>query len=361
MRTVFIFITGLLIGLVTNAQKKPIDHSVYDSWQSIGERMLSANGKYLAYVINHQEGDGELLIRALDGGYEKRIPRAYQVSISDDSRFLVARIKPLFKDIRQAKIKKTATADMPKDSLVIIKLGEDSLQKIPGIKSYKMPGRGMSWLAIHVYNTPVALQGYKTDSLGKIKRLENIADSLSRAADSIRKKVAIAKAVGMQVLDSAPAQKKEPKTKEELSEEGTTLLIRNLASGTTTQYNLVSEYFFNKYGTVLVIETTPQKSNEKIPATVLWHDLNSQKTDTVMKRFQDVTGYSITDNGGRLAFVAERDSLPKAIRKFYKVWYYIPGMDSAIILVGPGTAGKNDDGIIQPAFNIYYKFVLSVK
>ena len=354
MRTAFFLFTGLLIGLSTHAQKKPLDHSVYDSWQSIGERMVSADGKYLAYGINLQEGDGELVIRALDGGYEKRIPRAYQASISDDSRFLVARIKPLFKDIRQAKIKKTATADMPKDSLVIIELGEDSLQKIAGIKSYKMPGRGKSWLAIHVYNTPAALQGNKTDSLGKIKRLENIADSLNRAADSIRKKIATAIALGMQVLEPVPPQKKEAKAKEEPTEEGTTLLLRNLVSGTTTQYNLVSEYFFNKYGTVLVIETTPQKSNEKIPATVLWHDLNSQKSDTVMKRFQDATGYAITDNGGRLAFVAERDSLPKAIRKFYKVWYYIPGMDSAIILVGPGTAGKNDDGIIQPAFNIYF-------
>ena len=46
------------------AQKKPLDHSVYDSWQHIGERMISNDGKWVVYTIDPQEGDNELVIQS---------------------------------------------------------------------------------------------------------------------------------------------------------------------------------------------------------------------------------------------------------------------------------------------------------
>ena len=49
--------------------KKPIDHADYDGWKSVGERMISNDGKYIVYAINPQEGDGELVIRRASGPY----------------------------------------------------------------------------------------------------------------------------------------------------------------------------------------------------------------------------------------------------------------------------------------------------
>ena len=45
------------------AQKKPLDHSVYDSWQSIGQKLISNDGKWVVYTIDPQEGDNELVIQ----------------------------------------------------------------------------------------------------------------------------------------------------------------------------------------------------------------------------------------------------------------------------------------------------------
>src|SRR5678815_3784467 len=42
---------------------------VYDGWQSIGERMISNNGKWVVYAINPQEGDNELVIQSSDVQY----------------------------------------------------------------------------------------------------------------------------------------------------------------------------------------------------------------------------------------------------------------------------------------------------
>src|SRR3954464_8576808 len=89
------------------AQKKPLDHSVYDGWQSIGERMISNDGKWVVYTVRPQEGDANLYVQSSDGTtYKKQIARGDSATITEDSRFVVFKIKPLFKDTRDAKIKK---------------------------------------------------------------------------------------------------------------------------------------------------------------------------------------------------------------------------------------------------------------
>ena len=52
--------------VLTNAHaqiKKPLDHSVYDNWKSVGERVVSNDGSFIVYTVNPQEGDGELVIQ----------------------------------------------------------------------------------------------------------------------------------------------------------------------------------------------------------------------------------------------------------------------------------------------------------
>ncbi|MFY7964626.1 MAG: hypothetical protein ACOVO1_07000, partial [Chitinophagaceae bacterium] len=78
----------LLIPFISFAQKKPLDHTVYDSWQSIGEKLISANGKFVAYTINVQEGDANLVIQSTSGNKLIEVPRGYNVTIADDDKFV---------------------------------------------------------------------------------------------------------------------------------------------------------------------------------------------------------------------------------------------------------------------------------
>src|SRR6187399_783648 len=116
MRRYFLFFLLFAFNFLL-AQKKPLDHTVYDSWQSIGERMISNDGKWVVYTINVQEGDNELVIQSTDTIENKKIfPRGYNAVITEDNRFAVFKIKPFFKDTRDARIKKKRPDDMPKDS-----------------------------------------------------------------------------------------------------------------------------------------------------------------------------------------------------------------------------------------------------
>ena len=73
IRYVFFIISLLLVRQSAVAQKKPLDHSVYDSWQSVGQKLISNDGKWVAYTIDPQEGDNELVIQstAADSSYKK--------------------------------------------------------------------------------------------------------------------------------------------------------------------------------------------------------------------------------------------------------------------------------------------------
>ena len=48
----------LLCAAALHAQKKPLDHDVYDGWQSVSAVQLSPDGRLLSYEIRPQEGDG---------------------------------------------------------------------------------------------------------------------------------------------------------------------------------------------------------------------------------------------------------------------------------------------------------------
>ena len=55
-------ILGLTLVLTTFGQKKVLDHTVYDSWQSIKEVVYQPQGKFISYVVSPQEGDAVLII-----------------------------------------------------------------------------------------------------------------------------------------------------------------------------------------------------------------------------------------------------------------------------------------------------------
>jgi dipeptidyl aminopeptidase/acylaminoacyl peptidase len=135
----------LLFSLYTYGQKKPLDHTVYDSWQSIGSKIISNNGQWIAYTITPQEGDATLI--AWNSKTQLAIPRGYNPVITEDNRYLVFAIKAPFAVTRQAKIKKKKAAEMPKDSLGILQLSGTEMTKIGAVRSFKTPEKGSGVIA----------------------------------------------------------------------------------------------------------------------------------------------------------------------------------------------------------------------
>ena len=104
------------------AQKKPLDHSVYDGWQSVRAVKLSPDGRLVSYEVAPQEGDGTLYVRDLADGREVAVERGTSLRWSQDAAQALLTVKAPYAETRQSKIDKKKKEDQPKDSLVRLDL-----------------------------------------------------------------------------------------------------------------------------------------------------------------------------------------------------------------------------------------------
>jgi dienelactone hydrolase len=354
MRKIILLLTFFITQL-SFAQKKPLDHSVYDNWQSIGEKMISNDGKWVVYTINPQEGDNELVIQSSNAEYKKNIARGYNALITEDSRFVIFRISPFFKDIREARIKNLPAGrqgkkpdDSPKDSLAIIMLGNDSVWKLPRVRGYKTPEKSFGWVAYHLEKTIETSSKTKMTSpdAKKMDSLSRIIDSLQRVIETMPEQ----KKRGAATQDSEPAYRTgrlptlnldadADETTPAIAEIGTDLVLRKLETGEEKAFNNVLEYYFTKKGQKLIIETARDPEDSLSKNLVLLYDLRKGFADTLSRGGNEFKSFAWTDDGSQIAYLAERDAHPKDLQKFYKLWYFKEGMDSAILLVDKNSVG----------------------
>ncbi|HEX2629525.1 MAG TPA: prolyl oligopeptidase family serine peptidase [Chitinophagaceae bacterium] len=365
MRKLFLLLFPLFICCVVMAQKKPLDHTVYDGWQSIGERMISNDGRWVVYSVNPQEGDNELVIQSADATYKKTIARGYNAVITEDSRYAIFRIKPLFKDTRDARIKKKRPDEMPKDSFAIVELGKDEIWKLARVKSYKTPTKESGWVAYHL-EKPIE----KKETPGDRPRRPEGGNNERRANDSLKKVIDSLQ----HVIETMPVKKKK-KNKDDgdtdIMEEGdedaseyfadddpapadagTDLIVRNLSTGQEKTFNNVIEYYFSQKGGKLLFEQAKNPKDSLSKASVVLYDLKNDNSKVIIKGGNDFKNFSFSEDGDQLAFVAERDAKPKELQKFYKLWYYRTGMDSASMIVDRYTTGMQLGSTISEYGNI---------
>ena len=84
--------------------KKPLDHSVYDAWESVGSRLISNDGKWLGYYVDARKKETEISIYILPLiKLNKNFNRASKLFLTSDSKFAIFTVKPFYKDIKSGK------------------------------------------------------------------------------------------------------------------------------------------------------------------------------------------------------------------------------------------------------------------
>ncbi len=346
MKQIILFLQLLVMSLSALAQKKVLDHTVYDGWQSIGERKISADGEWVAYTIDVQEGDGLLVVQRSDSSFKQTFSRGYNLAFTNDNLFLVFKVKPTYLDSRTAKIKKKKPEDQPKDSLVILDLTTKTTQSFADIASYKIPKNAAGYL-----------------SFLKIKKS---MDSVIKAApkDSIKQKIDTIKQQVPLLIEHKPEKKQKRKltAKGEQDEknsydvdenedaegddnanqtvqEGSDLLLYNFSNKTQIIFPFTSEYYWSENGKILLMESSASKNNKnRKPLVSIWRTVEN-RLDTVLLGGNDFKGFAIDKNGYQISFLAERDSAFKSPQKFYKLWYWKNGDQEASVIADRFTIG----------------------
>lgn len=326
MRLSIVCTLCLILVFPAAAQKKSLDHSVYDTWESMGESSISANGQWVAFVTDLQEGDGRLTVLRSDGTQRTVFPRAYGIAFSPDSRQLVFRIKPPYAVTRQARIQKKKPEDMPKDSLAIFLLGTDSVIRYPAVKGYRMPQDDREgWLAIHFEK---ALADTATKARKPMDEAVAHPSDVPAHADLDKDSIRQPLLWDAEVEEQAPG-----------AGEGTELLVRYLPSGEQYRLSSVRSYVWSRTGRILVVEGRASKSIPGSRNTLTVWRSTERRADTIHQGANDYRSLATDEAGRQVAFVAERDSSSKALQRFYKLWYWLNGYDSARLVVDRHHAG----------------------
>ncbi len=74
---VLLLLSAAVIPLHAQVQKKALTQADWDRWESIGAPTLSNDGRWAAYTIRPQVGDGRYVVRATTGATEYTIPLGY--------------------------------------------------------------------------------------------------------------------------------------------------------------------------------------------------------------------------------------------------------------------------------------------
>jgi dienelactone hydrolase len=308
------------VGLFAQPQAKlPVPYNAYDSWKSIPQAgaRLSRNGTWLVYAIAAQDGDGELVIRNLKSGAEKRHARGTGAVITADDAFVVFTIAAPKSDVDKAKKEKKKPEEQPKPGLGIYNLATGDLFTTARVKSFKVPEESGKAVA-YLLEAPE-------------KKADAAADKKEAEAKPEPKPEAKAEAKPSAAAD-APKKPKEKK-----KDPGTELVVRDLATGAQATVAEVVEYAWAKDGSWLAYSTasaakTPEKDGAYARRTA------DGVTKTLLAGLGHYKGFAFDEKATQAAFLSDRDTY-KDNPAIYKLYHWAATADTAVELVSGATRG----------------------
>src|SRR5690348_9352638 len=239
--------SGLLVVSVAGSAlaqgpKRPLTPDDWDHWRSIGSPTISNDGRWVIYSLVPQVGDGELVVRATHGATEYRIPRGFigrpqmiagardtsnnapPAQFTADSKFAAALTYAPMAEYDRARREKRRPAEQPKASLAIVDLSNGHIASVPRVRSFRIPQHAADWVAY-------LLEPSDSGAANRAAR-----DSANRAR-APQGNAATPGGQARPVSDSTPRSGRRP-------EVGSTLVLRNLATGAERRINDVVTYVF---------------------------------------------------------------------------------------------------------------------
>ena len=294
-----------------NSAKKTLGHEELVTWKRMNNTQISNDGNCVTYELKGEEGDGVLRVYNARNDAAAILPRGERAKISADSRFVVFKIKPQKDTIRLMRLNKVKKADLPKDSLGIYDVQSGKTERIPMVKSFKLPEE---WAGYVVYQK----EAEEIPTAIKIKK------DTSAVKETKRKKV--------------------KKPKKESGANGTKLIVRNLLTGGETTFPYVANYQLAEKGEKVLFQTTGNDST--FLNGVYLHELAQQTTKPLFRGKGDYKRMTMDEMGTQVAFLANFDTTNAEIAPFELI-YWKNGIDSAKVIAQNTAAFLPKDWIIS--------------
>lgn len=285
MKSRLLTIVFMTVAICSFGQKKPLDHSVYDGWKSIGGFTLTKDAGYSLFYINPQEGDAEMVSLNIATGQMDTIHRGSLYKVTENGKYAVMTIKAKFEETKAAKKKKVKPDQMPKDTLGIYDIHARNLKKYPYLKEFKVARYPKDFVVFQT--TPPA--------------------------------------------DTAKGKKPVKKEKEE----GSDLMVYQFSTGIIDTIKYVTDYDFSKGGDTLFVVRVPNSKDSlyKDCAGLYMYNPSKRVFTTIYNTYkkQTVKLPTVCKDNSTLAFYAKLDTA-KANQKDVSVLVYRKDFEKAKVV-----------------------------
>ena len=299
----------LLVGFPLAAQappsppaKRPLTQADWDRWRSITGAALSNDGRWAAYTLVPQVGDGELVVQSTSGTTEYRIPRGFlsrpnnvpgglrppaganpeaeptgpnasPAQFTADSRFIVVTTQQSRAEVERLQATRPARGarapNTSRTSLAILNLADGKVTAIPGVRSFRLPRDDGAWLAY-------------------VAEPDSTADSTRTGA--------------------TPPRAGTPPPSGPRRSYGNPFVLRNLATGAEQRLADVLVYAFDDSAKVLAYTVVSRDSSKD---GAFLKTLATGATLTLAAGRGNYKALTLDRTGAQLAFLSDRDEFGK--------------------------------------------------
>lgn len=297
--------------LLFSQNKRPLEHADVQRWRKIEQPRLSHDGRWTAYTLAPTtEGDPVLNLWEAATSKTTSFARATDAKFTEDSKFLIFRIKPALDTLKAQRRRKVKDDDLPKDTLGIYTLATGRLEKIPRFKSITVPEKWSGWIAYQI-------EGGKPPAAKK-----DTAAAKSGAADKPDKKI--------------------KKPKKEDKDNGYRLVLREMDSGREETFAYVKDYTLAKRQPCLLFTTTGvgdtltfvARHGAQQPGVYLMY-LEKNSLRPLQRGKGKYQQLSLDDWGQQAAYLADTDTTKARIRPWQLCYWSLEGKDSTQVIASP--------------------------
>ncbi len=112
---------------------------VFEEWRDIRSAKIANDGEWVSYINFHDKKDPVLELYQHSTNRTYIFDRADKATFTEDSKYLIFKVHPAKEIIKEAKRNKVNKDQLPKDSLCILKLSDQSQTRVPRVQDYSVP------------------------------------------------------------------------------------------------------------------------------------------------------------------------------------------------------------------------------
>ena len=384
--TLTVLLALFVSGSPAAQSKRALTHDDYDAWKSLGSTTYSSNGKWMAFTVNPDWGDGVMMVQEVDGDTVHEHERGSSPRFSPDNRYVVFTIAKSKVEERRKKIaelrEKGETSEKPEPSseqrpsaemmrrfrqgrggrrgwrgsrgssssggeLAVLDLESGEVEVIGKVKGSRMPDEG-AYLIYHLDKPEdkekdkeaadgeesAEKSGEAEETQGERRRRPNRGRRSGRGRPE--REPGASEGEG---AENAKAEEKEDEEKDPLEKkrkDGTTLVVRDLSTGDETRFEHVVGYgLTGEDDGWLYYYCSKKEHDESVDYGLHARRLGGAEKVTLVDGFADFRGFNADDEGGRLAFFSNKETFgDEEPKNDLYLWSFSPEPARRVVYTG---------------------------